>query len=266
VGILEVFYAVILGIVEGLTEFIPVSSTGHLIVVGHLLRFEGPKAATFEIFIQLGAILAVVFLYKDRFLRLCSIRPTPGFSGRRGLVLLGLTTLPALAMGAATHSYIKEYLFTPTTVAMGLGIGAIGILTIERYRPRVKKSGLDTLDHRDAVVVGFCQCFALWPGMSRSACTIVGGMIMGIGRETAAQYSFLAAVPVMVAATVFDLYKSLPILQGSDVLLFAIGFIVSFIAAWLAIKFFLRFLASHTLKPFAWYRLIVALAILWLLP
>ena len=177
-GIREVSYAVILGVVEGLTEFIPVSSTGHLIVVGHLLRFDGPKAATFEVFIQLGAILAVVFLYKDRFFRLCSLRTTPGFSGRRGLMLLGLTTLPGLAMGAATHRLIKEYLFTPTTVAMGLGIGALGILTIERYRPPVKKAGLDALDHRDAVVVGFCQCFALWPGMSRSACTIVGGMIM----------------------------------------------------------------------------------------
>jgi undecaprenyl-diphosphatase len=261
----EMSYAVLLGIVEGLTEFIPVSSTGHLIIVGHLLRFEGPKAATFEIFIQLGAILAVVFLYKDRFLRLCSTHRSAGFSGRRGLVLLGLTTLPGLAIGAATHTLIKAYLFTPTTVALGLGIGAIGILTLERYHPPVKKSGLDELNHRDAVVVGLCQCFALWPGMSRSACTIVGAMTVGIGRETAAQYSFLAAVPLMFAATVFDLYKSLPILQGSDVPMFAIGFIVSSIAAWLAIKFFLRFLASHTLKPFAWYRIMVALAILWLL-
>jgi undecaprenyl-diphosphatase len=261
----EVSYAVLLGIVEGLTEFMPVSSTGHLIIVGHLLRFEGPKAATFEIFIQLGAILAVVFLYKDRFLRLCSLHRSGGFSGRRGLVLLGLTTLPGLAVGAFTHELIKAYLFTPMTVALGLGIGAIGILTIERYHPPVKKSGLDELNYRDAVVVGLCQCFALWPGMSRSACTIVGAMTIGIGRETAAQYSFLAAVPLMVAATVFDLYNSLPILQGSDVPMFAVGFIVSFIAAWVAIKFFLRFLASHTLKPFAWYRLMVALAILWLL-
>ena len=259
----ELFDAIILGIVEGLTEFIPVSSTGHLIVVGHLLGFEGPKAATFEIFIQLGAILAVVILYHERFFRLCTFRMSTGLAGRRGLILLGLTTLPALVFGAITHRYIKSYLFAPETVAMGLGIGGVGILLIERFLPRVKKSGLDALTYRDAVAVGFFQCLALWPGMSRSACTVVGGMVMGIARETAAQYSFLAAVPVMFAATVLDLYKSLPILQGSDVLIFAIGFVVSFMAAWLAIKFFLRFLASHTLNPFGWYRIIVALGILW---
>jgi undecaprenyl-diphosphatase len=261
----ELFYAVILGIVEGLTEFIPVSSTGHLIVVGHLLGFEGSKAATFEIFIQLGAILAVVFLYKERFLRLCSFRMTAGFTGRRGIILLGLTTLPALLFGAVTHRFIKVYLFTPATVALGLGIGGVAILVVERFLPRVKKSGLDALNYGDAVAVGFSQCLALWPGMSRSACTIVGGMGVGIARETAAQYSFLAAVPIMFAATALDLFKSLPILQGSDVPMFGIGFGVSFIFAWLAIKFFLRFLGSHTLNPFGWYRIIVALAILLIL-
>jgi undecaprenyl-diphosphatase len=263
--ILELFDAIILGIVEGLTEFIPVSSTGHLIVVGHLLGFEGPKAATFEVFIQLGAILAVVILYKERFLRLCTLRASVGLTGCRGLMLLALTTLPALVFGAATHRYIKGFLFTPVTVALGLGIGGVGILLVERFLPEVKRSGLDVLNYRDAIAIGFFQCLALWPGMSRSACTIVGGMAVGIERETAAQYSFLAAVPVMFAATVLDLYKSLPILQGSDVPIFTTGFIVSLIAAWLAIKFFLRFLASHTLNPFGWYRIIVALGILWLL-
>jgi undecaprenyl-diphosphatase len=147
---------------------------------------------------------------------------------------------------------------------MGLAVGGVGLLLMERLRPAVKKTGLDALSYRDAVVVGLFQCLALWPGMSRSACTIMGGMAVGVERETAAQYSFLVAVPVMFAATVFDLYKSLPILQGSDVSMFSIGFVVSFIAAWLAIKVFLRFLASHTLNPFGWYRIIVALAIFWL--
>jgi undecaprenyl-diphosphatase len=260
----ELCYAVILGIVEGLTEFIPVSSTGHLIVAGHLLGFEGPKAATFEIFIQLGAILAVVFLYRERFLRLCTLRTSRGFAGHRGIILLGLTTIPALVFGAGAHRFIKAYLFTPASVAVGLALGGVGILVMERFLPRVKKSGLDALNHGDAVVVGLFQCLALWPGMSRSACTIVGGMAVGIERETAAQYSFLAAVPIMFAATVFDLYKTLSILHGSDVPMFGIGFVVSFAAAWLAIKFFLRFLGSHTLNPFGWYRIIVALGILWL--
>jgi undecaprenyl-diphosphatase len=257
-------YAVILGIVEGLTEFIPVSSTGHLIVAGSLLGFEGPKAATFEIFIQLGAILAVVCLYREHFRRLCALQPSWGFAGRRGIILLGLTSIPALLLGAGTHRFIKTYLFTPASVAIGLSLGGVGILVMEWCLPRVKKSGLDALNYRDAVVVGLFQCLALWPGMSRSACTMVGGMAVGIARETAAQYSFLAAVPIIFAATVFDLYKTLPILQASDAPMFGIGFVVSFTAAWLAIKYFLRFLGSHTLKPFGWYRIIVALGILWL--
>jgi undecaprenyl-diphosphatase len=261
----ELFHAAILGIVEGLTEFVPVSSTGHLIVVGHLLGFEGPRAATFEVFIQLGAILAVVVLYKERFLRLCTFGTAAGFRGPRGVLLLGLTSLPALVLGALTHSLIKEYLFNPTTVAMGLGIGGVGIIVTERFLPKVRKVGIDAVGGREALGVGLFQCLALWPGMSRSACTIVGGMIVGLERETAAQYSFLAAVPIMFAATVLDLYKSLPILQGSDVPMFATGFIVSFVAAWLAIKFFLRFLASHTLNPFGWYRIVAALGIFWLL-
>lgn len=261
----EWFYAVILGVIEGLTEFVPVSSTGHLIIAGHLLGFEGPKAATFEIFIQLGAILAVIFLYKERFLRLFSVRRAAGFSGRRGIMLLALTTLPALVLGALSHRFIKAYLFTPATVALGLVLGGVGILVVERFLPRVKKSRLDALSPGDAIAVGLFQCLALWPGMSRSACTIVGAMAVGIERETAAQYSFLAAVPVLFAATVFDLYKTLPILQGSDVPMFVIGFVVSFMAAWLAIKFFLRFLSSHTLNSFGWYRIIVGLGILWLL-
>jgi undecaprenyl-diphosphatase len=262
---IEFLQAVILGLVEGLTEFIPVSSTGHLIVAGHLLGFEGPRAATFEVFIQLGAIFAVVFLYKERFLRLCTLATSAGFTGPRGVMLLGLTTLPALVFGAITHSFIKEHLFNPTTVALGLGIGGVGIIVTERFPSQVRKVGVDVLNWRDALAVGLFQCLALWPGMSRSACTIVGGMAVGIERETAAQYSFLAAVPVMFAATVFDLYKSLPILQGSDIPTFGIGFAVSFIAACLAIKFFLRFLGSHTLNPFGWYRIIVALGILWVL-
>ena len=257
----ELLYAVILGVVEGLTEFIPVSSTGHLILAEHILGFEGPKAETFAIFIQLGAILAVVFLYKELFLPLCTFRASPGFTGRRGVILLGLTTLPALVLGYVAHRPIKAYLFTPTAVVLALSVGGVGILAVEQFLPRVKKTGLDALNYRDAVTVGLSQCVALWPGMSRSACTILGGMAIGIGRETAAQYSFLAAVPVIFAATVFDLYKTLPILHGSDVPVFFAGLVVSFIAAWLAIRFFLRFLSSHTLNPFGWYRIILALAI-----
>jgi undecaprenyl-diphosphatase len=257
--------SIILGVVEGLTEFIPVSSTGHLILAGHLLGFEGEKAGTFEVFIQLGAILAVVLLYKERFYGLIPGEEKEGLAGMNGLKLLFLTTLPALVIGAATHGFIKSHLFNPTTVAIGLGVGGMAILLIERYLPKVKKRGVDSLGWQDALAIGFFQCLALWPGVSRSGATILGGMMIGVERKTAAEYSFLAAVPVMFAATAYDLYKSLAYLQASDMATFGIGFIVSFVTAWLSVKWFIGLLGRYTLKGFGWYRIVVAILILWLL-
>jgi undecaprenyl-diphosphatase len=264
-GMPDVFYALLLGIVEGVTEFLPVSSTGHLIVVGHLLGFEGPKAASFDIFIQLGAILAVVVLYKERFISLWKPRSPGGFRGSRGLCLLALTTLPALLLGGVTHGLVKTYLFNPTTVALGLAVGGVAILFMERRQIVPRTIGLDALEWREALTVGFFQCLALWPGISRSAATILGGMAVGVERRTAAEYSFLAAVPVMVAATGLDLIKSLRILQSADFPVFAIGFVTAFLAAWFAVKGLIHLLSSHTLKPFGWYRLAVALLIIALL-
>lgn len=258
----ESVQAVILGLVEGMTEFIPVSSTGHLIVAGHLLGFEGAKAATFEVFIQLGAILAVVVLYKERFYRLLDFKEKKGFAGLNGLALLAMTTFPAVLFGLLVHSLIKKHLFNPFTVALGLGVGGVVILIAERALPRARKSGIDVLTWKDALAVGLFQCLAMWPGVSRSAATIVGGMAVGIERKTAAEYSFLAAVPVMFAATAYDLYKSRAFLQPSDIPTFLIGFVVSFISAWFAVKFFIHLLATHTLKPFGWYRIAVAAVIL----
>ena len=272
---IELLQALVLGLVEGLTEFLPVSSTGHLIVAGHLLGFEGDKANSFDIFIQLGAILAVVFLYRERFFRLLSFEKAErrqsfaaepilkeGFGGLNGIVLLGLTTLPALVFGFLAHSYIKKHLFNPTTVAIGLAVGGLAILLIERNLPKTKRFGLDSLTWREALAVGFFQCLALWPGMSRSGSTILGGMAIGIERKTAAEYSFLAAVPVMFAATAYDLLKSRSFLSAADIPLFLVGFVVSFLSAWLAIRFFIHLLANHTLKPFGWYRIAVAVIIL----
>ncbi|MGB3940393.1 MAG: undecaprenyl-diphosphate phosphatase [Candidatus Manganitrophaceae bacterium] len=257
--------AVVLGLVEGFTEFIPVSSTGHLIIAGHLLGFEGAKASTFEVFIQLGAILAVVALYKERFLHLFDFSQARAFSGLNGMVLLGLTTLPALVFGALAHKFIKEHLFNTTTVAIGLGVGGVGILLAERFLSKPERQGLDSLRPKDALLIGLFQCLALWPGVSRAGATILGGMIIGTERKTAAEYSFLAAVPVMFAATAYDLYKSLPLLQPSDIPFFSIGFIVSFIAAWLAVRTFIRLLARHTLIPFGWYRIAAAITLLLIL-
>lgn len=262
---IDLFNAVILGIVEGLTEFIPVSSTGHLIIAGHLLGFEGAKASTFEVFIQLGAILAVVVLYKERFFHLFDFSRTRGFAGVNGMVLLGLTTLPALIFGALAHKFIKEHLFNTTTVAIGLGVGGVGILLAERFLPKAEKHGLDSLRPKDALLIGLFQCLSLWPGVSRAGATILGGMIIGTERKTAAEYSFLAAVPVMFAATAYDLYKSLPVLQASDIPFFAVGFIVSFVAAWLAVRTFIQILARYTLNPFGWYRIAAAVLLLLIL-
>lgn len=248
----------LLGVVEGITEFIPVSSTGHLIVAGHVLGFEGESAKTFEIFIQLGAILAVVFLYKDTFLGLFTGQRSRGVVGFHGLLLLALTTLPALVVGALAHGYIKRYLFNTHTVAIGLGVGGVAILLVELLLPRARRYGLGTLHWREALIIGLFQCLALWPGTSRSAATIVGGMIAGVERKTAAEYSFLAAVPIMVAAVAFDLFKSRGVLHAADVPTFALGFVVSLIAAAVAVKGFIRLLGSYTLSGFGWYRVIIA--------
>ena len=258
--------ALLLGVLEGVTEFIPVSSTGHLILAGYWLGWQGPWAATFEIFIQLGAILAVVVLYRERFVGLLPGPQRQGFQGVRGLLLLASTTLPALLVGAIAHGYIKRHLFSPITVALGLGVGGLAIIALERVLPpHGRRQGLDALRWQDAVAIGLFQCLALWPGVSRSAATILGAMLMGLERRTAAEYSFLAAVPVLCAATAFDLLKSFHLLHGADVPVFAIGFACAFLSALLAVRYFLRLLSTYTLAPFGWYRLVIAVAVLWLL-
>ena len=257
--------AIVLGLVQGLTEFIPISSTGHLILVGDLMHFHGARAGTFEVFIQLGSILAVVVVYRRRFFELLDVRRHSGFAGPRGLGLLLLTTVPALILGAVFHGAIKKYLFCPFNVAIGMAIGGAWILLAERFFTGVAKNNLDRLTWKEALWIGCFQCMAMWPGMSRSASTILGGMIVGLERKTATEYSFFAAVPVMFAATMFDLWKSLPSLDTTDIPFFGVGFLVSFISAWVAIRFFIRFIGSHTLVPFGWYRLAVAALVFWLL-
>lgn len=259
-----VWIAILLGIVEGLTEFIPVSSTGHLIVVGRLLGFEGEVAATFEIVIQLGAILAVVVQQRHRFIALLRPAGAEGFAGVRGIRLLVITTIPALIAGALLHGLIKEHLFGPVTVSVALLVGGVGILVAERLRPPTRIHDVDGITPRMALMIGLFQCLALWPGVSRAAATIVGGLLLGLERRTAASYSFLAAVPVMFAATLYDLLKSWSILDRSDLPGFAVGFVVAFFSAWAAVRWFLALLGRSSLRPFAWYRIVVAPFIYWL--
>jgi len=259
----DLWVAGVLGIVEGLTEYLPVSSTGHLIVAGNLLKFSGAKASAFEVFIQLGAILAVVVLYWRRFTGLIPLAGENrgggnGFSGLKGLALLAITTFPALVAGFLAHRAIKTYLFSPMTVAWALGIGGIGILLAEKFKPSSGVSDLDDLTYRQALTVGLCQCFALWPGMSRSAASIIGGLFSGLDRKVATEYSFLAAVPVMIAATAYDLYKEWHLLKFDDVGFFALGFVVSFVFAALAVKTFISLVQRWSLAPYAWYRIAIA--------
>lgn len=247
----------ILGLVEGLTEFLPVSSTGHLILTGHLLGYTGSEADTFEIFIQSGAILAVVVVYFRQFFELLVVPAGPGFHSRRGLGLLMLTTLPGLAAGALLHSWIKAHM-TPGIVAIGLAAGAIWILAMEHLGTPQERDEIDNMSWKTALGIGLFQCLALWPGVSRSAATILGGMLLGLRRQTATQYSFFAAVPMLAAACAYDLFKSRGELHAGALPHFALGFIVAFVSALLAIKFLIRYVSRHTLAAFGWYRLALA--------
>lgn len=254
----------ILGAVQGLTEFLPVSSTGHLIIAGHLLGFTGAKASTFDVAIQLGSILAVVVLYWQRFMgllwpgRIHTDSPTP-FAGLRGIGLLILTTFPSSLVGLLLHSKIKM-LFTPEYVAGSLAVGALLMLFVEHRCGRTKPryTSLDQMTPKLALGIGCCQCMALWPGFSRSASTIMGGMILGAERKLAAEYSFIAAVPLMVAATGYDLLKTWPLFSAADLPLFVTGSVFAFLFALAAIKTFISLVGRLTLRPFAWYRLILA--------
>jgi undecaprenyl-diphosphatase len=254
--------AVLLGVVEGITEFIPVSSTGHLILVGHLLGFVGEKAASFEVAIQLGAILSVVVLYWRRFIGLIptpsAVYPDSTLLGWSGLWRITLATIPALIVGFLARHIIKEQLFTPLAVTWALALGGVAILLAEKFVSRRRSRSLETLTATQAFGVGLFQVLALWPGTSRAAATIVGGMLVGIERKGAAEFSFLIAVPIMFAATGYELVKMRSLFAAQDFVQFGVGFVISFLVALVAIKAFVSFLSRWSLEPFAWYRIAVA--------
>lgn len=247
--------AAIMGVVEGLTEFIPVSSTGHLILAGELLRFDGRLSQTFEIFIQCGAILAVVVAYPGRFADLCDLRRREGFAGPRGLGLLALTTLPAVVLGLLLHGFIEERLFGVAAVAAGLAAGGGWILLAERRRRPARIEALEEIGWREALAIGCFQCLALWPGVSRSVSTILGAMALGVGRRAATEYSFFAAVPVLTLASLYALIDGWPLLIAADLPVLLVGLLFSFLFGWMAVRFLIRFLSRHSLDVFGWYRL-----------
>jgi undecaprenyl-diphosphatase len=256
--------AVILGIIEGLTEFLPVSSTGHLIIAGHVLGYVGEKASSFEVVIQLGAVLSVVFLYWRTFIDLIPSHSRAVFAansslqGWSGLWRIAVATLPALVAGYLGRHIIKEKLFTPEAVTWALAIGGAAILVAERVISRRRSNSLETLTLMQAFGIGLFQVLALWPGTSRAAATIIGGMLLGLDRKSAAEFSFLIAVPVMLAATGYELITMGAIFDRHDALQFGTGFVVSFVVALAAVTGFVRFLERGRLTPFAWYRIAVA--------
>jgi undecaprenyl-diphosphatase len=256
--------ALLLGVVEGLTEFLPVSSTGHLIILSHLLGVTQEKDKAFTIAIQLGAILAICWEYRERFARvILGLASDP--VQRRFALNLAVAFVPAAVAGLLFHSRIKALLFNPVSVAIALMLGALVIFAVERWYARRGAPRITTVDDmtwKDALKVGLAQCFALIPGTSRSGATIMGGMVFGLSRQAATQFSFFLAVPIMFAATGYELVKSRELLGADDIAPFAAGFAAAFVAALLAVKTLVRYVASHDYRGFAWYRIALGIVVL----
>lgn len=249
--------AAVMGVVEGLTEFLPISSTGHLILAAALLDLRGDKIKLFEIVIQTGAIMAIVSLYFQKLWQtargLATEREAQRFTAN---VLIGF--LPAALAGVLLIGFIKQVLFSPIVVALGFIVGGVVILWAEG-RQAGAQARVDSVDHLrwgDALKIGLIQCVALVPGVSRSGATIIGGMAIGLSRRAATEFSFFLAIPMLFGAAVYDLYKHAGLLSRGDLPLFAVGLLASYVSAWACVRWLLRFVASHTFVPFAWYRIV----------
>lgn len=249
-----VLLAIILGLVEGATEFLPISSTGHLIAVGAILDFTGDRAATFEVVIQFGAILAVIWHYRTTLWHL-ALRMYRAGPERRLAGNLLLAFVPAVLVGLALHDWIKAVLFSPSVVATALVVGGVVMLLIEWRTPRMTTPAVEAMGPRQALLIGAAQVLAMIPGTSRAAATILGGYVVGLSRPAATEFSFLLAVPTIVGAAGFDLVKSRGLLSADDLGFFLVGTTVAFISALLVIRGFLRFVEGHSFVAFAWYRI-----------
>ncbi|MCK2000696.1 undecaprenyl-diphosphate phosphatase [[Brevibacterium] frigoritolerans] len=257
----EHIIAFILGIIEGLTEFLPVSSTGHLILAGHLLGFEGDRAKTFEVVIQLGSMLAIGVLFRKRFLSLLNpknlvVKTT---EKRLNIIHIILGVLPAVIAGFALHGVIKTYLFSPEFVVVGLIAGAILLIVAEKKKTKIVATTLDELSYKQALSIGLFQCLAVWPGFSRAGSTISGGLLSGANQKTSAEFSFILALPIMIGATGLDLIKSYQYLTPNDISIFALGFVTAFVVAMIAVVSFLKLLDKVKLSIFAYYRIVLAI-------
>ena len=256
--------AAVMGVVEGLTEFLPISSTGHLILAGALLGFEDEKAKVFDIAIQTGAILAVVIVYWHKIAGTIVALPTQRMARRFALNVL-IAFLPAVVLGLLFGKFIKSHLFTPTVVASTFIVGGFIILWVEGWGSRRKPDehpndhariqNVESMTPKDAFKVGLVQCLAMVPGTSRSGATIIGGMLLGLSRKAATDFSFYLAIPTLIGAGAYSLYKERALLSMADLPVFLVGLLFSFLSAWVCVRWLLRYIASHSFVPFAWYRI-----------
>jgi undecaprenyl-diphosphatase len=253
--------ALILGVVEGLTEFLPVSSTGHLIIAAQLLDFNDEKGKVFEIAIQTGAMLAIVWEYRARFTHaLTGLGSDP--AARRFVLNLIVAFMPAAVLGLAFGKLIKAHLFHAVPVALAFIVGGVIILWVERRPRRAVVQSVDDMTWKDALKVGIAQAFALIPGTSRSGATIIGGMLFGLSRKAATEFSFFLAVPTLIAAGLYDLLKHRSLLSVADVPVFGVGLIAAFVSAFVCVRWLIRYIASHDFTVFAWYRIIFGAIVL----
>ncbi|MCV2367525.1 undecaprenyl-diphosphate phosphatase [Roseateles oligotrophus] len=251
--------AAIMGIVEGLTEFLPISSTGHLILAGSLLGFDDAKSKVFDIAIQTGAIFAVILVYSQR-LREVAAGLGHDARARRFVLNVAIGFLPAVVLGLLFGKAIKAHLFTPTVVASTFILGGFIILWAERRQQagaggQVRVQSVDDMTPLDALKVGLIQCLAMIPGTSRSGSTIIGGMLMGLSRKAATDFSFFLAIPTLIGAGLYSLFKERALLSMADVPMFGVGLLFSFLSAWVCVRWLLRYISSHSFTPFAWYRI-----------
>ena len=257
--------AAIMGVVEGLTEFLPISSTGHLILAGALLGFDDDKAKVFDIAIQTGAIFAVIMVYWQKIRSTVVALPTQRQAQRFTLNVL-IAFLPAVLLGLLFGKAIKAHLFTPTVVASTFIIGGLIILWAERRQVRnpavARIQEADDMTAVDALKVGLAQCLAMVPGTSRSGATIIGGMLLGLSRKAATDFSFYLAIPTLIGAGAYSLYEERALLSLADLPVFTVGLVFSFLSAWLCVRWLLRFIATHSFVGFAWYRIVFGLVVL----
>lgn len=261
---MEFLNALLLGIVEGLTEFLPVSSTGHLILAGELLGFDGPPGKVFEIVIQLGAILAIVWLYREKFLQVAR-SVDRNRQSQHFVRNIAIAFLPAVMLGALAHDYIKSVLFNTTVVAWALIGGGVAIVLIEKIKPVPRVKSTEAMDWKTALAIGLFQCVSMIPGVSRAGATIMGALLCKVERKAAAEFSFFLAVPTMLAATSYDLYKNYDALSNGAMGMLAVGFVAAFLTAIVVVKWLVGFIQHHDFTPFAYYRIIVGALMLGLL-